>query len=458
MSPVVVVLGQGGLVLGQRLCAVLPGARLHALKSRLAAGAVVDDTFADTAAHLHRLFADKIPIIGVCAAGILIRALAPMLADKQQEPPVLAVAHDGSSVVPLLGGHHGANELARTLAGALGVTAAITTAGDLRFGLALDEPPPHWRAGHPLAAKNIMAALVDGRPVTLKVEAGDAGWIETAHVPFADDAALTIRVTDKAAPVDPHTLVLHPPVLALGVGCARAASAKELEALAFSTLSEAGLSPQAVACVVSVDVKADEPAVHALAARLGVPARFLPAVTLEALTPRLKNPSETVFREVGCHGVAEASALAAAGSDGELIVAKIKSGQATCAVARATGTIDPARVGCARGHLHVVGIGPGAPGWRTPEATAAVTGARHLVGYDLYLDLLGEAAAGKIRHDSPLGEETERVRTALDLAASGESVALICSGDPGIYALASLVFETVERHSRPDWGRIEITV
>src|SRR5262245_1916359 len=77
---------------------------------------------------LPRLFAGNTPIIGVCAAGILIRILAPSLANKHAEPPVLAVSQDGASIVPLLGGHHGANRLARELAEVLGGAAALTTA------------------------------------------------------------------------------------------------------------------------------------------------------------------------------------------------------------------------------------------------------------------------------------------------------------------------------------------
>ena len=62
---------------------------------------------------------------------------------------MVAVAEDGSAVVPLLGGHHGANALAREIAAALGVPAAVTTAGDNRFGVALDAPPPGWTLANP---------------------------------------------------------------------------------------------------------------------------------------------------------------------------------------------------------------------------------------------------------------------------------------------------------------------
>ena len=106
-------------------------------------------------AHLRALFRDRVPIVGVCAGGILVRALAPLLGDKRDEPPVLAVAEDGSAVVPLLGGHRGANRLARRLAEVLGCAPAVTTAGDAALGLALDEPPDGWVLANPEAAKGV---------------------------------------------------------------------------------------------------------------------------------------------------------------------------------------------------------------------------------------------------------------------------------------------------------------
>lgn len=457
-SPVIVVLGMAGLETGRRIAKIFPGARIHALKGRVDETFTADESFSDTTAHLRRLFLAGTPVIGVCASGILVRAIGPVLGDKYDEPPVLSVAADGSAVVPVLSGHRGANAMARAIARVFDVSAAVTTAGDARFGLALDEPPPGWKVANPVAAKGIMAALVDGRPVSLRVEAGEAGWITSSGAAFSPSAALVVRVTDKASAAADCTLVLHPPTLCVGVGCERGAAPEEVSELVFQTLAAHGLSPHSVACVVSVDVKADERAVLALADELGVPLRFLSALDLEALTPRLKNPSEIVFREIGCHGVAEAAALAGAGIAGTLIVPKTKSARATCAIARAPGSIDPATVGRARGRLHVVGIGPGAQSWRTPAASAAIADAEHLVGYALYLNLLGSLANSKARHDSPLGAEEDRVRIALDLAGQGEKVALVCSGDAGIYALATLVFELIERNDRPDWNRIDIAV
>jgi cobalt-precorrin 5A hydrolase/precorrin-3B C17-methyltransferase len=452
----IVVLGPSAGDLARRLRDRLPEARVHALAGKSIAA---DVEFHDAMAHLATLFAAGTPIIGLCAAGILIRAVAPLLADKRAEPPVVAVAEDGSSAVPLLGGHRGANALARAVADATGGIAALTTAGDLRLGLALDAPPPGWRVANSERIKEVTAALLAGEKVALRIEAGTADWLRQSRAPFTETAArLSVRVTDWVLSTDETALVLHPPVLALGVGCERGCAADEMAELVSTTLAEHGLAEGAVAVVASIDIKEDEPAVHALAERLGVPARFFAAAELRAETPRLATPSEAVFRETGCYGVAEGAALAAVGNSGALIIAKRKSRRATCAIARAAAPLDPERVGRARGRLAIVGIGPGDPAWRTQEADTALAAASDVVGYGLYLDLLGPALAGKVRHETGLGAESERARQALSLAAGGRSVALVSSGDAGIYGLASLVFELIDRADRPEWRRIAVGV
>jgi cobalt-precorrin 5A hydrolase/precorrin-3B C17-methyltransferase len=127
-------------------------------------------------------------------------------------------------------------------------------------------------------------------------------------------------------------------------------------------------------------------------------------------------------------------------------------------VALAPNGIDASAIGRARGELFVVGIGPGDASWRTPEVDAVLAEATDVVGYGLYLDLLGAAIAGKRRHESALGAEELRARLALDLAAAGRKVALVSSGDAGIYGLAALVFELLDRGDVPGWRRIALRV
>jgi cobalt-precorrin 5A hydrolase / precorrin-3B C17-methyltransferase len=453
-SAAIVLLGPSGLDVARRIAAALPGSELHGPSARFPGHSEIV-RFQDFRSALRDLFTAGRATIALCSSGIVIRILAPLLDDKWAEPPVVAVAEDGSAVVPLLGGHRGANRLAVRIAEVLGCPAGITTAGDARFQLALDDPPPGWRVQNPETAKTIMSALLRGEDVALKVEAASPAWLTAGGATFADQGELEVRITDRAERGSDTRLVIHPKVLALGVGCERGTEAAELQERVVSALAEHGLAPASIACVVSLDIKAAEPAIHSLAAHLGVPARFFPAAQLEAESTRLANPSPEVFAVTGCHGVAEGAALAAAGADGELVVAKAKSARATCALARAPMPLDPDRIGRAQGCLALVGLGPGNAGWRTPEALTLLDDAEDWVGYSGYLQLLEGRTAE--RHAFALGEEEARARCALDLAAAGRRVALISSGDPGIYAMAALVLELLERGS-PEWRRVAIVV
>ena len=466
-SPVVfVALDRHGAGLAHRLAAAVPGAVVHGLAGRVLDA---DVTFTDTAPHLRRLFEDGHALVGVMAAGILIRALGSVLSDKKTEPPVLAVSADGRHVVPLLGGHRGANALAETLAGALGVEAALTTASDARLGFSLDAPPAGWGVENIEAARAVMAALLDGEAVPLCVAAGDGRWLTDGVASFrmvADDKDLGdgpgVWITDRVVTPLPSVLLLRPPTLALGLGCARGASTDEVVSLAHGALASSGYSAASVAAVVSVDVKADETAVHGAARAFGREARFFTAKRLEEETPRLATPSAVVFAEVGCHGVAEGAALAAAGKNGQLVQEKMKSETATAALARlGTGLSDGdvlAAGAMPQGRLSVVGIGPGQPAWRTAEAEALLRDATDVVGYGLYLDLVDDLIADKARHTSDLAQEEARARLALDLAATGKRVVLVASGDAGIFALAALVMELLDREDHAPWNRVAVSV
>lgn len=446
---------EGG-ALARRIAAALGGAEVHGLRERIGEA---DVRFSETIRHVRGLFEAGRPVVGVCAAGILVRAVAPALADKRAEPPVVAVSEDGAFAVPLLGGHRGGVELARRVADATGGTAAVTTAGDRRFGIALDEPPEGWTLANPEDAKPFVSALLRGAGVRAPSSlASEARWLTESRLPFDNAGDLAIRVDDACGGGGPDLLVYRPRRLAVGIGCERGAAPEEIAALTKGCLDAAGLAPEAVAGVFSIDLKADEPAVHALAESLGVPARFFSAATLEAESPRLRNPSDLVFREVGCHGVAEGAALAAVGPEGELVVEKTKSVRATCAIARAPAPLDVTSIGFPRGELVVIGIGPGDAGTLTPEARDGIEGAEHLVGYRRYLDLVADLVRGQAVHPHELGEERARVERSIDLAAHGARVALVCSGDPGIYAMASLVMETLDGTADPAARRIAVRV
>ena len=405
-----------------------------------------DEVFANALDFAREMFAAGRPVIGVCASGILIRAVAPLLADKRAEPAVISISDDGAVVVPLLGGHRGANRLARQIADGLGATAAVTTGGDVALGVSLDEPPAGWRLGTPGLAQDAMARLLSGARAEVTGDAaGDATWLADLPAAGGGDAEIvTIHATTR--PAEGATLTFHPQRYSLGVGCSRDCPPEELAALVSDMLAEADVAPGALVAVHSIDVKADEPAVIDLAQALDLPLRLFSAAELEAEADRLESPSEVVFSEVGCHGVSEGAALAGTGAEGKLVSPKRKTANATCALAMVPGVIEVPR-GRRRGRLSIVGIGPGQASWRTPEVSRLVSESEELVGYGLYIDLLGPLATGKTRSDFPLGGEEDRCRYALECASEGRDVALVCSGDAGIYAMGALVFELLDRGS-----------
>ncbi|MGR3314999.1 precorrin-3B C(17)-methyltransferase [Roseovarius indicus] len=429
VTPVVLALSRSGEDVAHRVAALL-GAEVHGREGRVGRA---DAFFGNALDHARDLFAAGVPVVGVCASGILIRAVAPMLSDKRAEPPVVSVSDDGGVVVPLLGGHRGANRLAAEIAQGLGGIAAVTTAGDVAMGVALDAPPEGYRLANPGDAKAAMAAMLSGAGVSVVGE----------NIFGVEDTGGSVELLVSEAPADggDERLVYHPQRHVVGVGCARNADPEELWGLVEATLEEAGIAPGAVACVATIDLKADEPAMNEVARRLGVPLRLFTAEELEAETPGLAHPSEVVFAEVGCHGVSEGAALSCGGA---LVVEKRKTANATCAVGRCETPLTE-MPGRARGRLSVVGIGPGQATWRTPEVSKLIAEADELVGYGLYIDLLGPLAAGKARSDFPLGGEEARCRYALEQAGLGKNVALVCSGDAGIYAMGALVFELLDR-------------
>jgi len=247
IDPVVVALNRAGEAVAHRVAAVL-GAHVHGRAGRVDQA---DVFFPNALEHVRALFAAGTPVVGVCAAGILIRAVAPLLVDKMQDPPVVAVSDDGAVVVPLLGGHRGANALARQISQALGATAAVTTAGDVALGIALDAPPPGWRLMNRGDAKAAMAALLAGEGATVT---GDAPWL--VDLPRGD--GVRISVTRQSLPdLGPKHLQFAPQMVTLGVGCARDCAPAELLALVEQTLAEAGVAPQAGQSVNTLDLEAD---------------------------------------------------------------------------------------------------------------------------------------------------------------------------------------------------------
>ncbi|HVM05374.1 MAG TPA: precorrin-3B C(17)-methyltransferase [Acidimicrobiales bacterium] len=356
------------------------------------------------------------------ATGAAVRIIAPLLDDKRTDPAVVCVDEAGRHVVALVGGHAaGANALARQVAALLGAEPVVTTATDAAGVPGLDALPGFVAVGD---VSGVTAALLDGRlPL---VEAGVDWPLPPGLTPLGGGPERVV-VTDLATAPRPGTVVLHPPSLVAGVGTSTDAGPAAVAELVASALAGAGLAPASLGEVATIDRRAGHPAVT----RLGLPVRSFGAGQLAGVA--VPSPSTVVDGAVGTPSVAEAAALLAAGPGACLVVAKQKNAVATVAVARRSRP---------RGHLALVGLGPGGPEHRTPAAAAAVRRAQVVIGYGPYVEQAADLLTPA--HElvpSPIGREVERARSALERAAAGRSVAVVCSGDAGVYAMASIVLE-----------------
>ncbi|MEG4112043.1 MULTISPECIES: precorrin-3B C(17)-methyltransferase [unclassified Microcoleus] len=447
VPPAIVILGQNSLPIAKKISAHFPGSQIYGLIDRTSNTDINFSNFGET---LRELFATETPIIGICAAGIIIRTLAPLLSDKRAEPPVLAVAEDGSAVVPLLGGLHGVNDLAREIAAALGVQPAITTTGDIRFRTALLSPPQGYYLANPEDAKTFISNLLAGAKVRLE---GAASWLSESNLPLAKpskriapDAKLTIRVTEKAIAPTPDCLVYHPQIVAFALTKLSNIEPEIAVSLVQQALEKAGLAPASVAGFFALKDEMGNPALEAVSQYFKVPVRFLNLSELVEL-------DSIEFSE----NQAAQIALTAAGANSQLIECD-RPNSVNCAIALAAEPINASAIGVSRGKLAIVGTGPGGAPWMSPEVKEILREATDWVGYKFYLDLAGTLREGQKRHDSDNREEIDRARFALDLAASGKSVAVVSSGDPGIFAMAAAVFEAIDFDAKPEWQGIDIRV
>jgi cobalt-precorrin 5A hydrolase / precorrin-3B C17-methyltransferase len=428
-----VVLSQQSVPRAQHIQQIFPNSTIYGLADRTSG---IDISFTEFGKTLRELFAEGVPIVGFCAAGILIRTLAPLLSDKRQEPPVLAIAEDASAVVPLLGGLHGVNDLARQISSLFNVSPAITTSGDIRFHTALLSPPPGYQLANPEDAKTFISDLLSGASTRLE---GSAPWLSNSQIPIAPDAKLILQVTESAVPILPvgnasqngNRLVYHPATVAIALNAQVSLEPDTAIATIQQTLSAIQISPLSVAAIVAQADHANHPGIQAIAQTYNAPLRLFSAKDWDQ----------------------EKMAMAATGESGKVILANEE-----CAIAIAPLPLEVGMIGRAQGKLAIVGTGPGSPQWMSPQVKDLLRAATDWVGYSTYLNLVEPLRQGQQRHESDNRVELDRARQALDLAVEGRSVVLVSSGDPGIYAMAAAVFEVMERENKSEWQQLDIQV
>lgn len=417
-KPAIVILGQGALATARRIQQLYPTAQIHGLAGRVEGA---DCSYQEFGATLRELYQQDTPIIALCAAGIVIRTLAPLLLEKGAEPAVLAVAEDGSAVVPLLGGLGGVNVMAREIAAALQVAAAITTSGELRFGTCLLNPPSGYALADLELGKRFVSDLLAGHSVRIE---GAAPWLDQAQLPQDPQAQRSIHVGSAERVASANELLIYPRSVAVAVS----AQLDDLPHAVRAALQQAGVAQQSLACLLAADTEMASARLREAALELGVPLRFVAAQKDLGKLARQALPQAAISNTNGL------------------------------AIARAEQPLDVAQIGRQRGRLAVIGLGPGAAELMVPAVKAELARATDVLGYETYVRMAGPFRDDQVQHCTDNREEMQRARHAFRLAAEGRSVIVVSSGDPGVFAMAAAVLEALHESTDPKWHSVELEI
>lgn len=391
-------------------------------------------------------------LVCVMAAGIAFRVLAPHLDSKQSDPAVIVVDEEGRYVVPLLGGHAaGANRFAGEIADFLDGDAVITTSSDVQGLTAPDEAARQLGlvVSDPVALRRVTALLVDGKPVCIESREDPRidgyGWLPPGSDSsgYAGRLLITHEKMNDGGAIP--TACLIPRVVVVGIGCRRGTLAAEIRQAIETVCEKHGIDQRAIARVASIDIKQEESGLIEAAAALDADIVFFTAAELAALD---RPGNSFVAETVGTPAVCEPAALLAAGENAMLVSGKETIGRVTVALAvesddfRQVQPVPKASIqNQAPAPVLVVGTGAGTAPLLTAAAATALGEAEIIMGYRTYIEQVRPLFPDKEYITGSMGAEINRCREALRLAAEGRTVALVSSGDPGVYGMAGPLLE-----------------
>jgi len=435
--------------------------------------------------HLVNIWQDYNAIIFCLASGAVVRLISPLLQDKYRDPAVVVVDEAGKFVISLCSGHQGgADKLTNVVSRLLNATPVITGAShNLELpGIDILGKPFGWQRGEGDWNK-VSAVVARGETVQVLQEVGSTLWQQ--HLPEQHPFEFDFSEIGEASPTpkariwisftqrqfspnsDLPKVQWHPRVLWVGVGCERGTS-KKLIATGIEEIFRAHhLAEGAIAGIATINIKADEIGLVDFCQEGNLPLRTFSGELLNCV--EVPNPSDIVAAEVGTSSVAEAAAILGAKQQEEtnfhgfnddsfslvqqdkkqlkfstnLLVSKQifrlegEPGAMTIAVALAEKEYTGRT-----GKLLLIGTGPGQLDQMTSAAQTAISYADVVIGYSLYIDLIQPLFnPGQIVEKMPITQERKRGEKAIELAYFGLTVAVVSSGDCGIYGMAGLVLE-----------------
>ncbi|MDP6824508.1 MAG: precorrin-3B C(17)-methyltransferase [Dehalococcoidales bacterium] len=394
-------------------------------------------------------------LVLIMALGAAVRILASQVKDKRNDPGVVVVDERGTFAISLLSGHiGGANALTEMIASGIGARPVITTASDVGRIIAVDLIGREfgWELESDSHVTAVSAALVNGEPVGIYQDVGERSWQQKGSLPVSAhiydnpealkgfDYRAAIIITDHVLSEEHHfpgpAVVYRPKSLVLGIGCNRGTRSAVIDEAVQHVFYKHGLSAKSIRSIATIDVKRDEPGLREFASKYNLPVDFFDSNRLsQAAFP--SSPSAVAMKYVGTPSVCEAAAILNGGID-ILVPKETYQGAVTVAVGRLSFDDE-----IEKGKLFVVGIGPGDMEHMTQRAREAIHLSETVAGYKTYVNLIEPLLTGKEVIATGMGDEVQRVKTAVGLAGQGKTVSLVCSGDAGIYGMAGLVLEVL---------------
>ena len=396
-------------------------------------------------------------IVFVGSIGASIRLINSLLTSKDKDPGVIVIDSKGFKIVPIIGSHQSnVQNIAFQISNLFGGEIIETNNSVDKNFLNIDSFGNQWgwkRSGDVKDWSKLVIKHANKKEIFCSQLSGNILWKNS-------EAGINIKqVSDEnykhkesifhISKFNYHKNTWHPPTLWIGLGCERNTSKKLIEDSLQNFLLTNNLSPLSIAGFASIDLKKDEQAIIEISKENNWPIKFFTSQELSKInTP---NPSNIVLNEIGTPSVAEAACILAAGEGSKLLKEKkifkssnpikTKSGAVTIAIAESKNQYSPST-----GEIHVIGSGPGDISYLTNDARKALSKCSIWIGYKMYLDLLKPLKRkDQVLIESNLTEEKERCEKAIKLAEEGIKVALISSGDSGIYGMAGLLLELIQK-------------
>ena len=390
-------------------------------------------------------------LIFIGSIGAVVRLISPFVRSKENDPAIVVMDAKAKNVITLLGGHkQGGDRFAEELASALAAEAIFTSDSFVEKRIPLDCFGEGWgwkRGGDMNNWRKLMISQSREERNNVFQSQGSKLWHTLKGCSnmsfFGGNDEISFEKIDLYIGKENRTICSwHPPLIVIGIGCERNTDEKIIQRAINESFAENGLSLLSIAGIATIDKKNDEIGLLNVSKKNEWPIYFFSALELSKV--KVPTPSNVVLNEMGTPSVAEAAAILRGGESGRLIQKKQiyysnddEFGAVTISLVEVEKPFAPHI-----GELHLVGSGPGELEMLTADSRSALTRCAAWVGYAPYLKYLDSIRRqDQVRIDSKLTFEKDRCQQALDLAKQGVKVALISSGDSGIYGMAGLALE-----------------